>query len=567
MLCKRVATMNVVTILCLSTAWAGVHKNGGKTTGLFARTHFTNAPVLMGATQAKTVTGKVTDDKGQALPGVSVKEQGTKNGTVTDLNGSYSLHVENDNAVLVFSFVGYVTKNEAINNRSIVNIQFDAQATSLSEIVVTALGIKRETKSLGYSAEKVNVEQVTLNRTANLANALEGSVAGLDITPPASGPGSSTKIRLRGQSSFQADNSPLIVINGLPMSQSASSANSYTQTTDQGDNIQQINPDDIESMTVLKGATAAALYGSRASNGAIIITTKSGSKKTGIGVEYTSAFSLDKALDYTDFQYEYGQGENNVRPASQGQAQSSGAWSFGEKFDGKPTYQFDGVQRPYLPSKNRVSTFFRLAQNATNTLALSGGNEKGSFRASYSDQYAQGIVPNNTYQKNIFNVGLNYNLTPKLTAQVYANYDHELNNNPPIVGIQAGSIPQALYRFSNSIDFNVLKAGAIDANGNETPTSRFSTVTNPYWTIDKQFTHQTKDHLLGTANLKYQFFDWLYLQGRANLDYLVSPFEQNSPTGTLATAPAPSGQYNGTYSVSKHYYPANQYGFPAGWRP
>ena len=536
----------VVTFLCASAALAAGHNAESKAGPYRGTEKLTN----LTANVIAKVTGKVTDEKGSPLIGVSVTEQGTRNSSITDVNGAYTISVTNDKAVLVFAYIGFTTKNEPINGRGVVNVSLEPKDTQLSEIIVTALGIKRESKKVGYAAEKVKVDEITTNRTTNMANALEGKIAGLDITPPSAGPGGSTKIRLRGQSSFQGDNSPLIVVNGLPLSQGASSANSYTQTTDQGDNVQQINPDDIESMTVLKGATAAALYGSRASNGAIIITTKSGNKNAGIGVEFTSNFSVDQALDYTDFQYQYGQGENNVRPGTQGQAQSSGAWSFGEKFDGAPTYQFDGVQRPYAPAKNRVSNFFRLAQNTTNTLAISGGNEKGSFRTSYSDQYAQGIVPNNSYHKNIFNVGLNYNLTPKLSAQVNVNYDHEFNNNPPIIGIQGQSIPAAVYRFSNSIDFNVLKSGAINANGNETPTSRFSTVTNPYWAMAKQFTRQTKDHLLGTASMRYQFFSWLYLQGRANMDYLVNPFEQNNATGTLSLASAPAGQFNGNYSAS-----------------
>jgi TonB-linked SusC/RagA family outer membrane protein len=496
------------------------------------------------------VSGRVTDEKGEPLAGVSIKEQGTTKGTVTDVGGNYSIRVTDKSAVLTFEYIGFNSKTVSVSGNSSVNVTLVAKNNALTDVVVTALGIKREAKKLGYAAETVKVAEITTNRTTNFANALEGKVAGLDISPPASGPGGSTKVRLRGQSSFQGDNSPLIVLNGLPLSQEASGANSYTQIVDLGDNLQQINPDDIESMTVLKGATAAALYGARASNGAIIITTKTGSKNAGIGIEYTSNFTQNQALDFTDFQYEYGQGENNVRPATQGQAQSSGGWSFGEKFDNAPTFQFDGVKRPYAPEKGRVRKFFRLANSWTNTLALSGGNEKGSFRFAYSNQDAQGIIPNNDYHKKIFNLGLNYNFTPKLMAQVYINYDHEQNNNTPVVGIQGGSIPTYIYRFANSINLDVLRDGAVDANGNETPTSRFNTLTNPYWLMGRQFNKQTKDHLLGTVTLRYQFFDWLYAQGRVNMDYLVTPFERNDPTGSLFLSPAPAGQYAGLYTVN-----------------
>lgn len=519
---------------------------------------------------SKAITGRVTDEKGSGLPGVTITEKGTQNRAVTNVSGDYKLNVANSGAVLVFTFIGYTSLEIPVGDRTTINVSMTAAASALSEVIVTALGIKREAKSLGYSAQKADVQAMQTNRTTNLANALEGQVAGLDVSPPAAGPGGSTKIRLRGQSSFTADNSPLIVIDGLPMSQGASSTNGYTQSIDQGDNLQGINQDDIESMTVLKGSTAAALYGSRAVNGAIIITTKSGAKNAGIGIEFNSNFTESKALDYTDFQYEYGQGENNIRPSSQGTAQSSGAWSFGVPFDNVPTYQFDGVQRPYAPFKNRVDAFFRVAPSWSNTVAISGGSDKGSFRVSFSNQDADGIVPNNDFHKKIFNVGINYKLTDKLSAQFYVNYSHEFNNNPPVIGIQGLSIPTSIYRLANSTDFNVLKAGATDANGNETPTSRFSTVTNPYWILANQFQKQTKDHLLGTAVVRYQFFDWLYLQGRANMDLLQTTFESNTPTGTLSVGSAPTGLFNGGYAVNTVNTRQNNFDFLLGgghaWR-
>lgn len=511
-----------------------------------------------------SITGKVTDEKGLTLPGVTVTEKGTSNAVVTNSSGAYKISVAGNTAVLVFTFIGYNPIEIKVDNQTTINASITPATNALNEIIVTALGIKREAKSLGYAAQKADVQALQTNRTTNLADALEGQIAGLDVSPPAAGPGGSTKIRLRGQSSFTADNSPLIVINGLPMSQGASSNNGYTQNTDQGDNLQGINQDDIESMTVLKGSTAAALYGSRAVNGAIIITTKSGAKNAGIGVEFNSNFTMSKALDYTDFQYEYGQGENNIRPSSQGMAQSSGAWSFGVPFDNVSTYQFDGVQRPYAPVKNRISTFFRAAPSFSNTVAISGGNDKGSFRVSFANQDAKGIVPNNDYHKKIFNVGINYKLTAKLSAQFYVNYDHEYNKNPPVIGVQGLSIPTSIYRLANSTDFNVLKAGAIDANGNEAPTSRFSTVTNPYWILAKQFQNQTKDHLLATAVLRYQFFDWLYLQGRANMDLLQSTFEGNTPTGTLSVSSAPTGLFNGSYNISTSNTRQNNFDFLLG---
>ena len=273
---------------------------------------------------AKAVTGKVTDDKGEALVGVSVLERGNSTGAVTNNDGNYSITVAGDNSILVFQHMGYDTKTQTIGNRTVVNVVLQIQVKGLDEIVVTALGIKKESRKLSYAASTVKVGEITQNRTTNLMKSLEGKVAGLEIAPPTAGAGASTRIRLRGQSGFAGQiNSPLIVINGLPMDQDARSAEG-APGIDQGDNLQQINQDDIESMTVLKGSTAAALYGSRASNGAIIITTKSGAKNSKFGVEFISNFAADEIIDFSNYQTIYGTGINGVRPTTQANAISSG---------------------------------------------------------------------------------------------------------------------------------------------------------------------------------------------------------------------------------------------------
>ncbi|HWJ30145.1 MAG TPA: TonB-dependent receptor plug domain-containing protein, partial [Flavisolibacter sp.] len=339
---------------------------------------------------SQAITGVVIDADQKPISKVTVQVKGTSRTTVTDDAGAFSINASGSD-VLVFSHVGYTAQEIPIQGKQVVSVTMNSDNRHMENVVVTALGIRRESRKLGYSAETVKVNELQQNRTTNFSSALEGKIAGLDISPPSAGAGSSNKIRLRGQAAFAgATNSPLIVINGLPMDQGAQGANGSTNTRDNGDNLLLINPDDIESMTVLKGATAAALYGSRAGNGAIIITTKSGNKNSGIGIDYTSNFAADQALDYTDFQYVYGQGVNGVRPKTQGDAISSGQFGWGEKYDGAPTIQFDGVQRPYEPHYNRIRDFFRTGTSFTNTLAVSGGNAKGSFRASYSNQDAKG---------------------------------------------------------------------------------------------------------------------------------------------------------------------------------
>src|SRR5690606_21655524 len=233
-------------------------------------------------------------------------------------------------------------------------------------------------------------DQLTESRTTNVGNSLVGKVAGLNVSAAPTGPGGSSKIRLRGQSSFGGNNSPLIVVNGVPINNApqgganaSGGGNSGELNTDLGDGLQSINPDDIESMTVLKGAAAAALYGFRAKDGAIIITTKSGRNQQGIGISYSLNYQADQPLDYTDFQYEYGQGEYGIRNETVEDVRRTGVWSFGPRFDGQPVMQHDCVERPYEPYKDRVKDFYRVANTFTNSLAITGGNEKGNFRLSF----------------------------------------------------------------------------------------------------------------------------------------------------------------------------------------
>ncbi|MEO7044771.1 MAG: TonB-dependent receptor plug domain-containing protein, partial [Ferruginibacter sp.] len=378
--------------------------------------------------------------------------------------------------------------------------------------------------------------------------------AGLEIAPPTAGAGASNRIRLRGQSGFNGgNNSPLIVINGLPMDQGARSAEGGSPAVDQGDNLSQINSDDIESMTVLKGATAAALYGSRASNGAIIITTKSGAKNSKFGVEFTSSFAAAQALDYSHYQTEYGTGSNGVRPASQAQAQSYGNLGWGEKYDGVPTYQYDGVKRPYLPDLNRTKEFYNTGASYVNTLALSGGNASTSFRVSFSNQDAKGISPGNSYHKRIFNLGLNSKITNNLTLQTNINYTHEENNNPPLVGAQGIGFSSFLNRIPLTVAISTLKTSVQNPDGTILSTNPFNNLlTNPYYLIGRMFNYTKRDRFLGTVSLRYDFTKWLYLQGRVNADFGYNNNENNNPSNYAPNAPLNSatGGWAGTYGAS-----------------
>ncbi len=507
-----------------------------------------------------SIKGTVSDKSNSGIAGVAVKIKGTTRGTSTDATGNFKISVGN-NATLIFSAIGYGTKEILVSNKTTIDVILDDEVQNLGEVVVTALGIKKDAKKLGYSVSSITREALTENRTPNFMNSLQGQIAGVNISPLGTGPAGTSKIRIRGQSSISGQNTPLIVVNGVPIDNTnfgtnpnnAGSDNSIGvrgggNTSDGGDGLSSINPDDIENMTVLKGATAAALYGSRAKDGVIMITTKTKGDSKGIGVTYNSNFTNDTPLDFTDYQYIYGQGENGVRPTSANP--TSGQWSFGEKFQpGMTQVLFDGVTVPYEPVYNRIRKFFRDGTNFTNTVALSSGSEKGGFTMSFANTDNRGVVPNNTFNRKTINLGIAYDISSKLNVSGNINYSNETNKNPPNIANQDNSIPTAIYNMANSMPFDLLEAKKFDANGNEFVYSRFRNRTNPYFTLSQQFQNIIRDRIFGNITVKYKLLDWLSVQGRIGQDYWSRDQDYNNfPTGQASLAPAPAGFSNGVYT-------------------
>jgi TonB-linked SusC/RagA family outer membrane protein len=510
---------------------------------------------------AQKISGKVTAGKdGSTLPGVSVQVKGINAGTSTNADGSYSVNA-NAGATLVFSYIGFSTKEVKVGTQTIVDVTLDEDVSSLDEVVVTALGIKKEAKKLGYATTTINAAAITENRSPNFMNTLQGKIAGVNISGLGTGPAGTSKIRIRGQSSISGQNNPLIVVNGVPIDNTnfgtnpgnASADNSIGvrgggNTSDGGDGLSSINPDDIESMTVLKGATAAALYGSRAKDGVIMITTKSRGNGKGIGVTYNMNYTNETPLDFTDYQNEYGQGENGVRP--QAPNPTSGQWSFGEKFaPGMTQILFDGVSVPYVPQEGRIREFFRNGQNLTNTVSLSAGGDKGGMNLSFSNMDSKGIVPNNSFNRKTINLGYSYDLSKKLSFAGNINYSNEYNKNPPNIANQDNSIPTSLYNMANSMPLDLLDQKKYNAAGNEYIYSRFQNRTNPYWVLAEQFQNIRRDRVFGNISAKYNILPWLFVQGRVGQDYWSRDQDFNNfPTGHASIAAAPVGFVNGTYT-------------------
>ncbi|QXV67554.1 SusC/RagA family TonB-linked outer membrane protein [Mucilaginibacter sp. 21P] len=478
------------------------------------------------------IKGKVVDENGAPLPGVSISIKGTSGGTVTDASGNFTLNAP-DNATLVFSFIGYQSQEVAVGGRTIISVKMNPSAKGLNEVVVTALGISKDQKKLGYAVSTVNGDALNKAKETNVALSLQGRVAGLSVGSSNGGPGSSARVLLRGLTSFTAG-SPLYVINGVPMDNTQRGASGEWGGADYGDGISNINPDDIESMTVLKGQSASALYGSRAVNGVILITTKSGKKNSAFGVEFNTNIQFDKPVDNTDFQQVYGQGILNAagvaaKPTSLNEARNSGSLAWGTKMDGSMVPQIDGKDHPYSPVSNYID-FYRTAPSFTNTAVFSGGGKESTFRLSLSDLRANSMVPNSYLDRKTFNFNGSQQVTSKLNVNVVANYVLENSKNRSGLSDGPGN-PNNVQFLAPNQDQATLAPG-VTPDGKELTFTDDSYVTNPYFAANYFQKNTQRSRLISALSAKYDFTNWLYLQGRVGYDVSNDKRIDIEPTGT-----------------------------------
>ena len=499
------------------------------------------------------VSGKVLDQNGQGLPGVSVIVQGTTSGTTTDGDGLYRLSVPNG-ATLIYSFVGFESQEVVVGNRSVIDITMKEDIESLDEVVVTALGIEKDQRTLGYATAKVAPDDFNVNRSPNFMNTLQGKVAGVNISNMGSGPQGSTKVRIRGHSSFGGKNSPLIVVNGVPIDNTNFGVRGETsevgsnRRSDSGDGLSSINPDDVTSMTVLKGAAASALYGARAKDGVIMITTRNRSQGSGISVTYNMNYTNGTPIDLTDYQYEYGQGEGGVRPNAPGP--TSGVWSFGEPMGGTQIL-FDGITAPYEPTPGKIRHYYNNSQTLMNSVTVASGGENGGFSLSVSNMDANAVLPGSDYNRKTINLGFTQKIK-KLTVSGNMNYSYEYRKNPPNIAEQDYS-PVVIYTLSSSMPMDLLEQNASDENGDEISYSRFTNRTNPYFAL-KRFENNYKDRIFGNVTAKYNLTDWLFIQGRVGQDFFSRDVDYNLPTGTQRQSAPPPGFVNGQYVQDQRRY-------------
>lgn len=478
------------------------------------------------------IPGKVTDKNGNPIPGVSVTIKGKKGGTSTNNNGVFNIEASKGD-VLVFTSVGYEMKEVTVVNTDNISVELVENTTQLNTVVVTALGIRRERRSLGYSVTEVAGSDLTQAREINVANSLVGKVAGLDVSSIAGGPGASSNVIIRGISSLGNTNQPLYVINGVPMEsspslQSATQGTQYDNGVDRGDAISNLNPDDIETISVLKGAAASALYGYRAKAGVILITTKTAKSS---GIEFNSNYVAEQIINTTNWQYVYGQGANNLKPVDQTSAFQSGQSSWGAKLDGTSVVQFDGVSRPYVAQKNNLKNFYRTGATYTNTIALNKTFNGGALRFSASDLTNQDVIPNSGLDRQSFDFSGHFDPIKRLVIDTRAYYILEQAKNRPFLSDAPGNANFNVMFLPTNLDVRVLKP-ATNPDGSELAYSSNTFATNPWFAAKKFINNTSRERLISSVSVRYNFDNGLFLQGRVGRDAYNDRYTKVIPTGT-----------------------------------
>jgi TonB-linked SusC/RagA family outer membrane protein len=518
---------------------------------------------------AADIKGKVTDKTGQALPGVNVIVKNTQKGTSTNANGEFVISVETENDVLVFSFIGYKTQQVIVGNQKEVAVILEEDTNVLDEVVVTALGITREKKSLGYATQQVTGEIINESPATNFVNNLSGKVAGVNISS-AGGVGSSSRITIRGESSLSImNNQPLFVIDGVPI---GNDGTNNTGGADYGNSASEINPADIESINVLKGPAAAALYGSRAARGAIVITTKKGSNRKGLGVSFNSYLFVEEVGRLPKFQNQFGQGNNGKYEGSNFGA----SWSpypngdnddydesWGPRMDiGTTEAQFDSpttngfrggdvaianrgdvTRTPWVSQPNNIKDFFTRGSKYYNNLAFSGGNENGDYRLSLTSLNEKGVIPNNNLNRYQVNLNSSYKLTKRLTSSININYVKQTSTNRPDNGYGRNTFMYFFTWMGRNVDINSLKnywqpglEGVRQFQYNYGENHN-----NPFFMLYENTKGQNKDRVYGNISLDYAFNDHLKLKLRSAAD-LYNDFRPMR--WAVSTVDVESGSYS-----------------------
>lgn len=467
----------------------------------------------------RLVTGTVIDANGEPLIGVNVSVKGTSTGSITDLDGKYSLSVPDPKSEIVFSYIGYKQQVLPAGTAPALNVTLAEDTQMIGEVVVTALGIKREKKMLGYSVQEIKSDQLNKTGDPSVTSALQGKVAGLQMNTASTGLGGSTKITIRGNSSLSDNNQPLWIVDGVPFSDNSTSDASFYGGLDRGGSSADINPEDIESISVLKGPNAAALYGSRAGNGVILITTKKGTKNEGFGVRYSGNFTWSQVAETLNTQDKYGQGKDGLYDKTSGN-------SWGGALDGSLVEAWNGEQLPYSNYGNKLKDYFGTGFAQTHNVSVSSVTDKSHFRASFGSSNNKGLFPNEKLDK------INMDLNAGMEINKYFSMDGKISlsrtkaKDRPYYG-SYGAIGQ-LIGIPNNVRLDDLKQYSTDEyahvnwNG-PSPSSR-----NPYYVQNQRHNSDERWRAFGYYGMKVNFTDWLRFSAKYAFDYYRTRVEETN---------------------------------------
>ena len=537
---------------------------------------------LSALAQSITVTGKViSSEDGLGLPGVTIQVKGLADGTVTDIDGNYSLTTD-AKKTLVFSFVGFKTKEVAINGKNKINVTLDVDAKMLDDVVVTALGIKRQKRELGYATEEIGGDLVARSGSGNVISALSGRSAGVQIINPNGVDGSSSRIVIRGNNSIFGDNQPLIVVDGVPMSNEGGLTD-WSGGRDWGTALNNINQEDIENIDILKGPTAAALYGSRGGNGVLLITTKKGTKQKGLGISYSFGYKITQPYLYRKVQNKYGAGGpitfntptltpveglfdedgNQVyeypgiysvdngpegEPTNTTFGYYGGAVSWGPEMNGESVQWWDGQIRKYSPQPDNLSMLYKNGHTMNNNISFQNAGDFGSIRVSFTDSRTDAIIDNCNLRQTTVNVGTLINVSEKIKVDVAFNYLDYYRLNSPEIGESYSNFNKGLlYSWPRSWQ-------GIESTTYENPDgtmNQFSgypyqyIYSNTFWSFYNNNTTLDRDKMYGSIRLTYDVTPWLNASAKVALDWNNDNYTTKNKPTTI------DGMAGGYYSKSK----------------
>ena len=501
--------------------------------------------------QSAMVTGKVISANDMyGLPGVTVVVLGTTDGVITDSRGNYQIDVPDTYVVLSFRYVGFESQEVPLNGRTSADVELIEDILAIDEVVVTALAIERDKNSLGYSITQVGSDELNSVKESNPINSLAGKVAGLQISNTPTGVDGSTRVILRGVASLSSGNRPLIVIDGIPVDGGTYGNAGIGGGKDMGDALSDINPEDIESMSVLKGAGAAAAYGSRGANGVILITTKSGTQRQGLGVTFSSSYILESPLVYPQLQNKYGQGAFGQHPTEivaemeSIKGEEPWIWSWGRPMEGQVLPNWVDEPAPYSPQPNPFSKFYRTGSNLMNTLALDGGNEFTTMRASITFQNGKGIYPINNLNKQTINLRSTTKVGKRVEVDGKFTYIHNAVENRPYLSEDVASSSWAFSILPRDVSLQSLEDNYVDENGIE-QWGWDRTLGNIYWTMENKMNRDEKHRMQGLFSVNYDISDKFDLLLRSGLDYANRNSKEYSAQGSRVNQ-----NYNGGYGHS-----------------